>query len=91
MKENQFPWIHNEQNILTLPQPFDTKIQEKIMDKNSSASVSFLVGRNFFSKNSDSQFDYMVLTSMPIINQFDVNLGYEFNQKMIFVGGTLRF
>ena len=58
-----------------------------VKQKSSGIDYTFMVGRSF----NDSKYDYLASVGVPLVSGIKINAGYEFNQKIIFIGGTLNF
>ena len=50
-----------------------------------------MVGRSF--SFSDTKYDYLASIGipLPLFSGIKANAGYEFNHKIVFIGGTLTF
>ena len=73
----------------TLEENTKSKLHEKIVEKkNSGIELGLMVGKSI---NDITKNDYLINISYPIIGSFKINAGYEFNNKTIFLGGSIGF
>lgn len=72
-----------------------SKISERqsaeVKEKYSGIDYTFMVGKSWDVNKYDYLAEIGMPINLPIFGQIKVNTGYEFNNKMIFIGGTLNF
>lgn len=62
-----------------------------LKQKSLGIDLTVIVGRSF--SFSDTKYDYLASIGipLPLFSGIKANAGYEFNHKIVFIGGTLTF